>query len=155
MNAPNSNRYSNAGQVTEANADFLTILRAGILSRDMSAKKRASQYSLNLIKASLDHLILINSEGKVPDIDKVFAVMKEFNMNNENKDGDSSSNKYPCSNEMLKELIKDHERIILQLRENVSKCYSKYKDVRVGELISSIIEEHKTIAWTLRRYLIG
>lgn len=152
MNTPYSNRYSNAGQFTESNADFLTILRAGILSRDMKAKKLASQYSLNLIKASLDHLILLNSEGKVPDIDKVFSVMKEFNMNNGTN---VETNKYPCSNEMLKELIKDHERIILQLRENVSKCYSKYKDVRVGELINSIIEEHKTIAWTLRRYLIG
>jgi hypothetical protein len=145
-----SNHSGNSLQFTEANADFLTILRAGILSRDTKAKKLAAQYSLNLIKASLDHLILINSDGKAPDIDKVFEVMKEFNMNNSTN---GETNKYPCSNEMLKELIKDHERIITQLRESVSKCYSKYKDVRVGDLINSIIEEHKTIAWTLRRYL--
>lgn len=140
----------NIGPLAEIKQDFLTILRAGILTRDMKAKKLAAQYSLNLIKASLDHLILINSDGKAPDIEKVFSVMKEFNANNK-----GLSDKYPCSNEMLKELIKDHERIIIQLRESVSKCYSKYKDVRVGELINSIIEEHKTIAWTLRRYLIG
>jgi hypothetical protein len=152
MNTQFLNRPANSGEYTENNADFLTILRAGVLSGDSNAKKMAAQYSLNLIKASLDHLILLNSDGKVTDIDKVFAVMNEFNMKNKNN---GSSNKYPCSNEMLKELIKDHERIIGQLRENVSKCYSKYKDVRVGDLINSIIEEHRTIAWTLKRYLIG
>jgi hypothetical protein len=149
MNTSYSN-LKNTGTLTEARPDFLTILRAGILTRDTKAKKLAAQYSLNLIKASLDHLILINSESKAADIDKVFSVMKEFNINTK-----SLSDKYPCSNEMLKELIKDHERIIVQLRESVSKCYSKYKDVRIGDLINSIIEEHKTIAWTLRRYLVG
>jgi hypothetical protein len=145
-----SNRYSSTSQPVDAKTDFLSALRAGILTRDMKAKKFAAQYSLDLIKASLDHLILVNSDGKAPDINKVFAVMNEFHSG-----GGGLSDKYPCSNEMLKELIKDHERIINQLRENVSKCYSKYKDVRIGELINSIIEEHKTIAWTLRRYLIG
>lgn len=132
--------------------NFASMLHAGILTRNGKARKLAAQYSLSLIKASLDHLININTEGKIPDVNATLSVMKEFSSQSvKNELGD----KYPCSNEMLKELIKDHERIITQLRKNMMNYYERYRDMSFRNLLNGIIEEHKTIAWTLKRYLVG
>jgi hypothetical protein len=142
-----SNTNAEAG-----NTDFSSMLHAGILSRNNKARKLVAQYSLSLIKASLDHLINVNTEGKIPDVDATIEVMKEFGHQQVKK---NVEDKYPCSNEMIKELIKDHERIITQLRNNMANYYERYKDVGLRNMLNGIIEEHKTIAWTLKRYLVG
>jgi hypothetical protein len=139
-----------AGEAGER--DFSSMLHAGILARNNKARKLAAQYSLSLIKASLDHLINVNTEGKIPDVNATIAVMREFGSGSGQKE---TSDKYPCSNEMLKELIRDHERIIGQLKHNMSSCYERYRDSSLRNLLTGIIEEHKTIAWTLKRYLVG
>jgi hypothetical protein len=133
-------------------ADFGSMLHAGVLTKNKKARKLAAQYSLSLIKASLDHLLSTNTDGKIPDVDATLKVMKEFGSRDINKE---APDKYPASNEMLKELIKDHERIISQLRKNMSNYYERYRDMSFRNLINGIIEEHKTVAWTLKRYLIG
>lgn len=62
-------------------------------------------------------------------------------------------NKYPKSKEMIDELLQDHEIIIIQLRKDVDACSQKYCDVGTTDYLTGLIEEHETIAWTLRRYL--
>ncbi len=61
--------------------------------------------------------------------------------------------KYPSTKEMIKELLKDHETIIIQYRKDVENCSEKYKDAGTADFITSLMEQHETIAWTLRRYL--
>lgn len=61
--------------------------------------------------------------------------------------------KYPSSKEMIKELLKDHETVIVQLRKYVDDCSEKYNDAGTADLLTSLMEAHETIAWTLRRYL--
>lgn len=61
--------------------------------------------------------------------------------------------KYPSSIEMIKELLKDHETIIIQYRKDIEECSSKYKDAGTTDFITGLMEQHETIAWTLRRYL--
>lgn len=145
---------SNTGDIEAGigESNFASLLHTGILTRNRKARKLAAQYSLSLIKASLDHLININTEGKIPDVNATLAVMKEFSSQSVKN---VTNDKYPCSNEMLKELIKDHERIITQLRNNMTNYYERYKDMSIRNLLNGIIEEHKTIAWTLKRYLVG
>jgi hypothetical protein len=140
------------GSATHAEDDFSGILHTEILSNSNKAKRLATQYSLSMIKASLDHLINSSTDGKIPDLNATLAVMKEFS----SKDIQNiSPDKYRCSNEMLKELIKDHERIINQLKTTMTSCYERYRDMSFRNLLNGIIEEHKTIAWTLKRYLVG
>lgn len=61
--------------------------------------------------------------------------------------------KYPSSKEMIKELLKDHETVIIQLRRSVDDCNTKYNDAGTTDFLTGLMEEHETIAWTLRRYL--
>ena len=64
-----------------------------------------------------------------------------------------SPGKYPSQKEMLKELLKDHEAVIVQLRKYIDDCDEKYGDMGTADFLTDLIKEHETIAWTLRRYL--
>ena len=81
---------------------------------------------------------------------KTIGTMKEFS---ELKTLQESPNKYPTQNEMIKELLKDHEAVIIKLREDIDLCTETYKDVGTADFLTGLIQDHETIAWTLRRYL--
>ncbi|HEX8515977.1 MAG TPA: hypothetical protein VF868_07240 [Bacteroidia bacterium] len=145
-----TNTGSNAqnGQLSP-DTDFSSMIHSGNIPKDIKAKKMAAEYSLSLIKASDP---LINSdEEKTPDVNASIAVIREFGSK---KVENAVVDKYPCSNEMLKELIKDHERIITQLKKNMTNYYERY-NTGIKNLVNGIIEEHKTVAWTLKRLLVG
>ncbi len=61
--------------------------------------------------------------------------------------------KYPSSKEMIKELLINHETVIIELRKSIVKCSEKYNDAGSADFLTGLIEKHETIAWTLRRYL--
>jgi starvation-inducible DNA-binding protein len=64
-----------------------------------------------------------------------------------------SPGKYPSRQEMIRELLKDHEAVIVQLRKLIEDCDEKYGDIGTSDFLTDLIKEHETIAWTLRRYL--
>ena len=64
-----------------------------------------------------------------------------------------SPSKYPSQKEMINELLKDHEAVIIQLRRHIDDCDKKYGDIGTSDFLTDLIKEHETIAWTLRRYL--
>jgi starvation-inducible DNA-binding protein len=64
-----------------------------------------------------------------------------------------SPGKYPSQKEMIKELLKDHESIIIHLRQYVKDCDEQYGDIGTSDFLTDQLKEHETIAWTLRRYL--
>ncbi len=61
--------------------------------------------------------------------------------------------KYPSSKEMIKELLKDHETVIIEVRKFIEKCSDEYKDAGTADFLTGLMELHETISWTLRRYL--
>ncbi len=61
--------------------------------------------------------------------------------------------KNPVQKEMIRELLKDHESIITVTRKNIDDCDEKYKDAGTADLLTGLMQQHETIAWTLRRYL--
>ena len=61
--------------------------------------------------------------------------------------------KYPSQKEMLKELLDDHESVIKELRKSIDACDDKFKDKGTADFLTGLMENHETIAWTLRRYL--
>ena len=81
---------------------------------------------------------------------KTIGTMQEFGKLSAVKE---HAGKYPSSKEMLKELLQDHETVIIGLRKSVSDCAEKYNDAGTADLLTGLMEEHETIAWTLRRYL--
>lgn len=64
-----------------------------------------------------------------------------------------SNGKYGSSKEIIKELLKDHEAIIVLLRKDIEVCNTEHKDAGTADFITGLMKEHETISWTLRRYL--
>lgn len=64
-----------------------------------------------------------------------------------------SPNHYPAQKEMIKELLEDHETVIVQLRKDVDLSADKNKDAATADFLTGLMEAHETMAWTLRRYL--
>ena len=81
---------------------------------------------------------------------KTIGTMEEFKSQSSLKE---APGKYPSQTEMIKELLKDHETVIIQLRKNIDECQDTYKDAGTADFLTGLMEDHETIAWTLRRYL--
>ena len=62
-------------------------------------------------------------------------------------------NKYESSKDILKELLNDHETVIISLRKSIDECADKNKDAGTSDFLTGLMEQHETIAWILRRYL--
>ena len=81
---------------------------------------------------------------------KTIGTMQEFSKLSSIKE---YPGKYASSKDLLTELLKDHENVIIQLRKNVEESTEKNKDAGTADYFTGLMEQHETIAWTLRRYL--
>jgi starvation-inducible DNA-binding protein len=64
-----------------------------------------------------------------------------------------SPNEYPEQKDMLKELIADHETMIIQMRKDVDTSEEDNKDSGTADFLTKLMLDHETMAWKLRRYL--
>lgn len=53
----------------------------------------------------------------------------------------------------IKELMEDHQSIIIHLRENINPLIEKYKDSGTSDFITGLMEQHEKMAWFLRAHL--
>ena len=53
----------------------------------------------------------------------------------------------------IKELLIDHESIIMHLRENISVYANEYQDLGTSDYITGLMETHEKMAWMLRSHL--
>ncbi|MGH7975144.1 MAG: Dps family protein [Limisphaerales bacterium] len=53
----------------------------------------------------------------------------------------------------IKELLADHESIIIFLRENVNRFANDFKDAGTSDFITGLMEDHEKMAWMLRAHL--
>ncbi|MFE3872471.1 Dps family protein [Flavobacterium sp. ZS1P70] len=81
---------------------------------------------------------------------KTIGTMKEFSELTILKE---SPNHYPSNKEMKKELLEDHETLIVQLRKDIDICAEENKDAGTADFMTGLMEQHETMAWVLRRYL--
>ena len=81
---------------------------------------------------------------------KTIGTMKEYAQLTRLKE---SPDKYPSQKEMLKELLNDHEAIVLMLRKDINDLSEKNKDAGTTDFITGLLQEHESISWILRRYL--
>lgn len=61
--------------------------------------------------------------------------------------------KYTSTKDTIRELLTDHESVIIQLRKNIDECTEKNKDAGTADFLTGLMEQHETTAWILRRYL--
>ena len=80
---------------------------------------------------------------------KTIGTMKEFlaltNLT-------ENPNNYPNQEEMINELLKDYEKIIIVIREFISKN-DETNDFGTTDYLTSVLEQNEKTAWILRRYL--
>lgn len=53
----------------------------------------------------------------------------------------------------IRELLADHENIIVFIRENINRFGEKYGDLGTADFITGLMEEHEKMAWMLRAHL--
>jgi starvation-inducible DNA-binding protein len=53
----------------------------------------------------------------------------------------------------LRDLLQDHESIIVNLRGNIDQFANKYNDAGTSDFITGLMQTHEEIAWTLRSHL--
>jgi len=53
----------------------------------------------------------------------------------------------------LKELVVDHENIIIYIRENINRFANEYGDLGTSDFVTGLMEEHEKMAWMLRAHL--
>ena len=53
----------------------------------------------------------------------------------------------------IRELVMDHESIIITLRENIHSFVTDFHDAGSSDFITGLMEEHEKMAWFLRSHL--
>lgn len=53
----------------------------------------------------------------------------------------------------IRELLEDHESIIVFLRENINPFANAYSDAGTSDYITGLMEQHEKMAWMLRAHL--
>ena len=103
-----------------------------------------SQYKQ--LEASIDEIA--ERIGKLGG--KTIGTMKEFSDLTIIKE---SPNHYPSQKDMVKDLLEDHETVIVHLRKDVDITAEENKDAGTADFLTGLMQAHETMAWTLRRYL--
>ncbi len=79
---------------------------------------------------------------------KTIGTMKEFIENSIL----SEESKYVNQNQMLEELLDDHEKIIVQLRKYIKNA-EEVEDAGTADFLTGILLDHESKSWILRKYL--
>ncbi len=102
------------------------------------------QYSL--LEESIDEIA--ERIGKLGH--RTIGTMQEFSKLSSIKE---NPGKYISSKDMIAELLIDHQTVITSLRKGIDEAADKNKDAGTADFLTGLMEQHETIAWTLRRYL--
>jgi len=57
------------------------------------------------------------------------------------------------SNGFIKELLNDHESIIIKLREDITRFTDDFEDLGTSDFVTGLMEKHEKMAWLLRSHL--
>ena len=64
-----------------------------------------------------------------------------------------SSGQLNDSMDFVKDLLADHESIIIHFRENIDRLANEFHDQGSSDFITGILEKHEKMAWMLREQL--
>jgi starvation-inducible DNA-binding protein len=60
---------------------------------------------------------------------------------------------YPSADEMLLNLVEDHETMMRNLRQDIQASAEHYHDEGTADLLTSLMQQHQQMAWMLRSSL--
>ena len=55
--------------------------------------------------------------------------------------------------DFIRELLTDHENVIIFIRENINRFANEYGDAGTSDFVTGLMEEHEKMAWMLRAHL--
>ena len=58
----------------------------------------------------------------------------------------------PPADEMIADLVNDHETIIRELRQGLEDCEEKFGDAGTADFLTGLMEDHEEMAWMLRAH---
>lgn len=150
--------------ITEKNLNKSVVLLSVILSDEMTLYIKTRKFHWNVSGDSfmelhklfqsqyteLEETIDLVAERINKLGSKTIGTMKEFSQLTRIKE---SPDKYPARKDMMKELLADHESLIVSLRKDIEECSDKNKDAGTADLLTGLLQQHETTSWILRRYL--
>ena len=150
--------------ISEANLKTITAMLATILADEVTLYTKTRKAHWNVTGESFMELHKLY-EGQYKQLEesidevaerigkmgeKTIGTMDEFLKLATIKE---SPGKYATTKDTIKELLTDHETVIVQLRKNIDDCADQLKDAGTADFLTGLMEQHETIAWVLRRYL--
>jgi len=57
------------------------------------------------------------------------------------------------SEDLIRELLADHESIIVRLRENIDPIETKGNDIGTSDYLTGLLSKHEKMSWMLRAHL--
>lgn len=150
--------------ISEKNLKNSANLLSGVLANEITLYTKTRKFHWNVAGESFMELHKLfeaqysQLEESIDEIaerigklgHKTIGTMQEFSKLSSIKE---SPGKYPSSKDMLVELLNDHELVIVMLRKDIDEAGEKNKDAGTADFFTGLMEQHETIAWTLRRYL--
>lgn len=150
--------------ITEKHLDKTIVLLSTILADEMTLYIKTRKFHWNVSGHSFMelHLLFKSQYTELEEtVDliaerisklggKAIGTMKEFAKLTRLKENPDT---YPSQKDMTKELLDDHEKVIVALRKDIEICGDENKDAGTTDFLTGILEEHETTAWVLRRYL--
>ncbi|HET7536871.1 MAG TPA: DNA starvation/stationary phase protection protein [Candidatus Didemnitutus sp.] len=58
------------------------------------------------------------------------------------------------ADEMIAELLRMHEAVIVQLRKDIERCTDDLDDAGTADFLTGLMEDHEKIGWMLRALLV-
>ena len=150
--------------ISEKNLDKSANLLSLILSDEMTLYVKTRKFHWNVSGESFMELHKLfqsqytELEEVIDEIaerinklgSKTIGTMKEFAELTRLKE---SPDKYPSQKDMMRELLNDHESLVIELRKDIETSTTKNKDAGTTDFLTGIMQQHETTAWILRRYL--
>ena len=72
--------------------------------------------------------------------------LKLTQLSEESREGNDSQS-------YIKDLLSDHEAVIIELRENITRFAEELLDLGTSDFITGLMETHEKLAWMLRAHL--
>jgi starvation-inducible DNA-binding protein len=154
---------STIGLLEKDQTEVVDILN-NVLANEFVLSTKTRNYHWNVIGPNFSELHKFFDEqyGQLDDIldqiaersramgKKSIATMTEFLTKTSLKE---QPKQYPEAQQMVSNLLMDHETIIRNLRKDLETCASEHHDMGTSNFLTDLMEKHEKMAWMLRAFL--
>ena len=147
--------------ISESNLKKSASRLSTIFADDMTLYVKSRKFHSNIVDNTfmeLHKLFYTELEEVIDEVEerinksgnKTIGIMKEFS---KLSNPEENENNHPIHKELISELLKDHEILIVEIRKDIDACSDDNHDAGLADILTTILQQHETMAWILRRYL--